>query len=259
MDLQLMERFSLRGKIALVTGASRGLGRAIALGFAEAGADLIVVARNKQALAPVAAAVRQRGRRAWVWEFDLTKIEEIPEFFSTVRASAGKVDILANVAGTIFRQSSLDYPLDEWQRTLDLNLTAPFVLSQWFARQCIADGRPGKIINIASLTSERGRASIPAYAASKGGIKQLTMTLAVEWAQHKINVNAIGPGYIATELTRPLVEDPDFDRWVHQQTPLDRWGVPDDLVGAAVFLASPASDFITGQVIYVDGGWLAKM
>ena len=254
-----MERFSLSGKIALVTGASRGLGRAIALGFAEAGADVILLARSKQSLEAVAEAARQFGRKAWLFDCDLAKIDAIPQVFSSISDLVGKVDILANVAGTILRQRAIDFPLDEWQRIINLNLTAPFVLSQCFARECMAHAQPGKIVNIASLTSERGRASIPAYAASKGAIKQLTKSLAVEWAAHRINVNAIGPGYIATELTQPLMDDPDFDRWVHQQTPLDRWGVPDDLVGAAIFLASPASDFITGQVIYVDGGWLAKM
>ena len=169
------------------------------------------------------------------------------------------MDILVNVAGTIYRTDAVDFPIDQWQRILTLNLTVPFVLSQSFAQACIDGKHPGKIINIASLLSEAARPGIPAYTASKGGIKQLTMALAVEWAKYKINVNAIGPGYFETELTKPLVEDKEFTRWVEESTPLGRWGVPDELCGVAVFLASPASDFITGQTLYVDGGWLANL
>ncbi len=254
-----MPDFLLKNKTALITGASRGLGKAIALAFAEAGADVILLSRNSQALEKVASQITGMGRKAWVYAYDLADVPGIPALFRTVHLEVGRVDILVNVAGTIFRTDAVDFPLDEWERILKINLTAPFVLSQSFARACIEGKHVGKIINIASLLSEAARPSIPAYTASKGGIKQLTKALAVEWAKHGINVNAIGPGYFATELTKPLVENEDFSRWVKESTPLGRWGVPEELTGAAVFLASSASDFITGQIIYVDGGWLANL
>ncbi|MBO8131027.1 MAG: SDR family oxidoreductase [Candidatus Marinimicrobia bacterium] len=255
----ILDKFRLDGKIAMVTGASRGLGRAIALGFAEAGADLVLVSRGKEALEETAKMVNSVGKKAWVFPFDLFEIEVIPKWFEDVIKEVERIDILANIAGTIYREKAMDFPLEQWDRVLKLNLTTTFVLSQQFARHCIQDGRKGKIINIASLLSEAARASIPAYAASKGGIRQLTKALAVEWAKDGINVNAIGPGYFETELTKPLVEDEKFTEWVKLRTPLGRWGKPEELVGTAVFLASESSDFITGQVIYVDGGWLANL
>lgn len=254
-----MNKFSLKNKTALITGSSRGLGKAIALAFAGAGADVVLVSRSESALLKVKKEIEQKGGRAYIFPFDLFQVNGISELFHQIHAETGRVDILVNVAGTIFRTDAVDFPLDQWQRILTLNLTVPFVLSQSFAQACIAGKHPGKIINIASLLSEAARPGIPAYTASKGGIKQLTMALAVEWAKYKINVNAIGPGYFETELTKPLVDDKAFTRWVKESTPLGRWGVPDELTGAAVFLASPASDFITGQTIYVDGGWLANL
>ncbi len=251
--------FSLEGRTALVTGASRGIGREIALAFARAGANLALVARGHEALERVACEIRREGRTADVYPFDISAIEEIPALFSRMTAAGPGIDILVNVAGINYRVPAVDYPLNEWRRVLDVNLTAPFVLAQSVARELIEKGRPGKIINIASLLSEAARPNIPAYAASKGGIRQLTKALAVEWAPHRINVNAIGPGYVATELTQPLKEDVEFDEWVRSRTPMGRWAAPSELTGAAVFLASAASDFVTGQIIYVDGGWLANL
>jgi gluconate 5-dehydrogenase len=252
-------KFSLAGRIALVTGASRGLGRAIARAFVEAGADLVVVSRGKQALEEAAADFRSTGKRAWAFDYDLGEVDGIPDLFARITAETGLIQILANVAGVNIRGQAVDFPLKEWRRVLELNVTAPFVLSQCFARELIRRGEPGKIINIASLLTEAARPTIPAYTASKGAIRQLTKALAVEWAKHRINVNAVGPGYFSTELTRPLWEDPQFDRWVLDRTPMRRWGQPGDLTGAAVFLASPASDFVTGHILYVDGGWLANL
>lgn len=251
--------FRLDGRLALVTGASRGMGRAISLAFARAGADVVLVARGRQNLEQVASEIRSMGRKAWIFPFDLTRVEEIPSLYRQILRTCGTIDILLNNAGTIHRQEAVEFPLSEWQRVLMLNLTAPFVLSQQFARQLIQKKKPGKILNIASLLSEVARAKIPAYAASKGGIRQLTKALAVEWAPYRINVNAIGPGYIETELTRPLIEDEQFNRWVIEHTPWQRWGQPDDIASVALFLASPASNFISGQIIYVDGGWLASL
>jgi len=251
--------FSLEGRTALVTGASRGIGREIALAFARAGANLALVARGREALERVACEIRQERRTADVYPFDISAIEDIPALFSRIVAGGAVIDILVNVAGINYRVPAVDYPLSEWRRVLDVNLTAPFVLAQSMARELIRKKRPGKIINIASLLSEAARQNIPAYAASKGGIRQLTKALAVEWAPYRINVNAIGPGYVATELTQPLKEDVEFDQWVKSRTPMGRWAAPSELTGAAVFLASAASDFVTGQIIYVDGGWLANL
>jgi gluconate 5-dehydrogenase len=254
-----LPQFSLRGRTALITGASRGLGRAIALAFAAAGARLALVGREKSTLEAVGKESELHGSEVHCFPYDLAKVEGIAGLFAEVEEATGGPDILVNVAGRNFRGPSVDFPLTQWQGILDLNLTVPFVLSQCFARPLMAAGKAGKIVNIASLLTERGRALIAAYTASKGGIGQLTKALAVEWAPHKINVNAVGPGYFRTELTRPLYEDPAFNRWVLEKTPMGRWGEPSDLAGAAVFLASPAADFITGQTLYVDGGWLAHL
>lgn len=253
------ENFSLAGKTALITGAGRGLGKAIAAAMAEAGANTVLLARSGDALTTAATELEATGNTSLAVPFDLTEVDKIPDLFEKIKTEAGKVDILVNCAGTTHRESAVDFSLAEWNRVLAVNLTAPFVLSQQFARACIADKRPGKIINIASLLSEAARPTIPAYTASKGAIKQLTQALAVEWAPHHINVNGIGPGYFSTEMTQPLVDNAEFSNWVLQKTPQRRWGQPGDLVGTAVFLASAASDFITGQTIYVDGGWLANL
>jgi len=255
----MMDKFFLKDRVAMVTGASRGLGRAIAIGMAEAGADIVMVSRGKSSLEKTSTMVKGTGRRSWVFPFDLSQIDKIHDWYEDVLKQVGQIDTLINVAGTIHRAPAVDFPLKEWQRVLNLNLTAVFVLSQAFAKVCIKEKKPGKIINIASLLSEAARSYIPAYTASKGGVRQLTKALAVEWAPFGINVNAIGPGYFETELTKPLVEDKKFTRWVQERTPMRRWGKPEELVGAAIFLASPASDFITGQIIYVDGGWLASL
>ncbi|MBN2411540.1 SDR family oxidoreductase [candidate division KSB1 bacterium] len=257
--MNTFNNFSLKDKTALVSGASRGIGKAIALAFADAGANVILVSRSRQELDKIAEQISAAGQKAWPFACDISRIGEIHNFYSKVVSQTGPVDILVNVAGTIFRTDSIEFPLDKWQLSLDVNLTAPFMFCQCFARSCIQRKQRGKIINITSLLSERGRPTIPAYAVSKSGLKLLTMVLAVEWAKYKINVNAIGPGYIETELTRPLMDNETFNKWVHEKTPMDRWGTPNDLTGAALFLASGASDFITGQTIYVDGGWLANL
>ncbi len=257
--MDMSTNFSLKNKTALISGASRGIGKAIALAFADAGANVILVSRSQQELDKIAEQISAAGQKAWPYACDISRLGEINNFYNKVVSQTGPVDILVNVAGTIFRHDSIDFPLDKWQLSIDLNLTAPFMFCQCFARSCIQRKQRGKIINITSLLSERGRPTIPAYAVSKSGLKLLTMVLAVEWAKDKINVNAIGPGYIETELTRPLMDNETFNTWVHEKTPMDRWGTPNDLTGAALFLASGASDFITGQTIYVDGGWLANL
>lgn len=252
-----MRAFRLDGKRVLVTGGSKGIGLGIARGVTEAGADVVLIARNRSDLDAARATLTDLGCNAKTVSFDLQRVDEIDVLYQRVLEVAGPCDVLVNCAGINRRGPAQDLSLEDWNAVLNLNLTSVFALSKAFARERIASGRRGKIINIASLTSEATRPNIAAYTASKGGIKQLTKALAVDWAPYGINVNAIGPGYIRTPLTQPLWEDPEFDAWVKKRTPAGRWGLPEDLAYTAVFLASEASDFITGQVIYVDGGWLA--
>ena len=252
--------FNLSGKTALITGGGRGIGLAIAKGLAEHGADVAIVARTKE---QIEAAARQihadTGKNSWAFPYDLGDIEGIADFFESVIAETKGIDILVNCAGTTIRGPAEDVDLKTWNQVIEVNLTSAFVLSQAFCRHRKQEGKAGRIINIGSLTCHGARPTTAAYASSKGGLLMLTKTLAVEWAKYNINVNAIGPGYIATELTEPLRTDEDLNRWVLSKTPLARWGQPDDLIGTAVLLASRAGEFITGQIIYVDGGWLALL
>ncbi len=248
--------FRLDGKLALVTGASRGLGRAIALALAERGADLALVSRGEDALKAVAAEARGK---AEVFAADLADLDSLPALFERVKDATGAPEVLVNCAGTTCRGPAVEQSFAEWRRVLAVNLEAPLILSQCFARALIAGKRGGKIVNVCSLLSARARATIPAYTASKTGLLGLTRALAVEWAGHGINVNAVGPGYFETEMTAPLKADPRFDAWVKRRAPAGRWGRPEELAGAAVFLASPAADFVTGQILYVDGGWTAAL
>jgi len=252
-----MDAFSLSGLRALVTGGSRGIGLALARGLAEAGADIVLLSRDPAGLEAARGKLASTGRTVDVHPFDMERTSEVAAMFHRIVEGSGPVDILVNAAGVVLRGPAEEVSLADWDHTIQLNLTAVFALSQAFARERIESRRKGRIILIASLMSEGARRNCAPYAASKGGIRQLTKALAVEWARHGINVNAIGPGYIQTDLTRPLWTDPDFDAWVRGRTPLGRWGVPEDLASTAVFLASPASDFVTGQIVYVDGGWLA--
>jgi len=252
--------FDLSGKTALVTGGGRGIGLAIAKGLAEHGADVALISRTKEQLETARQKIQTNtGKKVWIFSFDLENIERIGTFFENIATETEGVDILVNCAGTTIRGPAEDVDRKTWQKVLEVNLTATFVLSQAFCHHRKQAGKAGKIINIGSLTCHGARPTTAAYASSKGGLLMLTKTLAVEWAKYNINANVIGPGYIATELTKPLWTDEDFNQWVLSKTPLARWGQPEDLVGAAVMLASRAGDFITGQIIYVDGGWLALL
>jgi len=252
--------FNLSGKTALVTGGGRGIGFAIAKGLAEHGADVAIAARSKEQLEEAAQQIHTgTGKKIWAFPFDLSSIEGIDDFFESLIAETKSIDILVNCAGTTIRGLAEDVDLKTWNQVIEVNLTSTFVLSQAFCRHRKQLGKPGRIINVGSLTCYGARPTTAAYASSKGGLLSLTRTLAVEWAKYNINVNAIGPGYIATELTEPLWTDEDFNKWVMSKTPLARWGQPDDLIGTAVLLASQAGEFITGQIIYVDGGWLALL
>lgn len=260
--------FSLSGKTALVTGGSRGIGLAVANGLAEHGADVAIVARTKEQLEAASRQIQadtglrkaqSSRKKVWTFPFDLKNIKAIEALFENIVSETKGIDILVNCAGTTVRGPSEDVDLKTWNQVIEVNLTAAFVISQAFCRHRKQVAKAGRIINIGSLTCHGARPTTAAYASSKGGLLMLTKTLAVEWAKYDINVNAIGPGYIATDLTEPLLSDEDFNEWVLSKTPLGRWGQPEDLVGTAVLLASKAGDFITGQIIYVDGGWLAML
>ena len=252
--------FSLRGKVALVTGATHGLGMAMAEGLGAAGARVVVNGHSSQEKIDKAVAnYKAEGVEAFGYRFDVTNEDEAEAAVAQIESEVGPIDILVNNAGIIRRVPLLEMPLDEWELVIRTDLTSAFIMSRAVAKRMVTrDG--GKIINICSMMSELGRDSVGAYAAAKGGLKMLTRNMATEWARHNIQVNGIGPGYFATEQTAPIrVDGNPFNDFIVGRTPAGRWGDPDDLQGAAVFLASTASDFVNGQIIYVDGGILATI
>jgi gluconate 5-dehydrogenase len=252
-----MNPFTVDGKLALITGGSRGIGLGAARALTQVGADVILVGRNRPELELAAEELKQMARRVHVAPYDLSDTSGIGEWFESLCSMVGTPDILVNSAGVQRRGAAVDLSLDDWHTVMTLNATAIFELSRRFARHLIREGRGGRIINIASLMTAAARPGTSPYTASKGAVGQLTKALAVEWAQNGILVNAIAPGYIDTELNKALISDPTFNSWVKSRCPLGRWGTPEDIAWPIVFLASPAANFITGQVIFVDGGWLA--
>ncbi len=252
----ILDQFRLDGKVALVTGASRGLGAAMAGALAEAGASVAVTARTADALESVAARIRTAGQKAVSIAVDVTDEAALDTLVSQALSEFDRIDILVNNVGTTARYPAEEFPLDEWDRVMDVNVRSVFSLTNRVVRSMKETGG-GSIVNTASLLSEIGVALIPPYAASKGAIRQLTKAWAVEWAKYNIRVNAIGPGYIRTEMTEGLYNDPERFGRVMNRVAIKRWGTPEDIAGAAVFLASPASSYITGQILYVDGGYLA--
>jgi len=252
-----MNRFTVKGKLALVTGATRGIGLGAARALAESGASLILVGRDEAELERAGAELRTLTENVYVATYDLSQITGIAVWFEKLCAVTGTPDVLVNSAGISRRGPAVDLTLEDWNDVMTLNATAIFELSRTFARRLIAEGRPGRVINIASLMTAAARPGTSPYTASKGAVGQLTKVLAVEWAKHGILVNAIAPGYIDTDLNKALVADETFDNWVKGRCPLGRWGTPEDIAWPVVFLASEAANFITGQVIFVDGGWLA--
>lgn len=250
--------FDLTGKTALVTGSTRGLGRAMAEGLARAGAAIVVNGTNAGRVAEAVGELRKAGFTADGVAFDVTDEEAIVAAFEAFDKAGTKIDILVNNAGIQFRKPMVELATADWRRVVETNLTSAFVIGREAAKRMIAR-KAGKIVNIGSLTSELARATIAPYTVAKGGIKMLTRAMAAEWAVHGIQANAIGPGYMLTEMNKALIENPDFDAWVKGRTPAKRWGKPDELIGAAVFLAAPASDYINGQIIYVDGGMLSVL
>lgn len=248
--------FNLSGKTALVTGSSTGLGAAIASALADAGADVICHG-NSHPASETCRKIQQKGRRATAIQADLSRASGAQELFEKARAFA-PIDIMVNNAGTIRRAPAHQYPLEDWDLVLQVNLKSLFHLSQLAGRDWIESKKPGKILNVASLLSFQGGITVPAYAASKGGVAQLTKALANEWAARGINVNAIAPGYVLTDNTAPLQRDQTRDRQILERIPAGRWGQPEDVCGAAVFLCSAASDYVHGHVLVVDGGWMGR-
>jgi 2-deoxy-D-gluconate 3-dehydrogenase len=249
--------FSLRGKVAIVTGASRGIGKAIAAGFAQAGADLALVARSESKLIEVQLELQSIGAKAEIFPYDLRQTDGIPDWVAQVVEACGRIDILVNNAGTTHRADAIDFPEERWDEVITLNLKSVWLLCQNVGRGMVERGS-GKIINIASLLSFSGGIRASAYAASKGGVAQLTKALANEWASKGVNVNAIAPGYIDTELSAGVIADPVRSVQLMERIPAGRFGTPDDLVGAAIFLASEAAEYIHGHILTVDGGWMAR-
>jgi len=252
----ILDQFKLEGKAALVTGASAGLGQAIAIALAEAGAD-VVCHGNTRAPDATLDAISRLGNQAFGVAGDLAEKETPGALVEAAIKKLGRIDILVNNAGTIRRAPAVDYSEEDWHTVMEVNLSAVFRLSQFAGRRMLEQGG-GKIVNIASLLSFQGGISVPAYAASKGGVIQLTKALANEWAGRRINVNAIAPGYMRTDNTKALQQDATRNRQIIERIPAARWGEPSDLAGAAVFLASSASDYVNGHVLVVDGGWMGR-
>jgi 2-dehydro-3-deoxy-D-gluconate 5-dehydrogenase len=256
--MNILDRFKLDGKTALVTGCRRGIGRAMAVGLAEAGADIVgVSAQLESSGSEVEREVTATGRSFRGYSCDFAERQAVYGLVEQVKAECPPIDILVNNAGTILRKPAAEHPDEYWDRVLEVNLNAQFVLSREFGKDMLARGR-GKIIFTASLLTFQGGITVPGYAASKGAIGQLTMALANEWAGRGVNVNAIAPGYIATDNTAALRADPERSSAILARIPAGRWGAPEDFQGAVVFLASAASDYMHGSIVLVDGGWMGR-
>ncbi|HKG49801.1 MAG TPA: glucose 1-dehydrogenase [Actinomycetales bacterium] len=251
--------FDVTGRTALVTGSSRGIGRALASGLLEAGCTVVLNGRDEARLDAVRGELTERtAGRVRVAGFDVTDPAAVAAGVAWVEDEVGPIEILVNNAGAQHRAPLLDFADEDWHRLLDVNITSAFLVGREVARQMVPRGA-GKIVNVASLQSEAARPRTAPYAATKGALKMLTKGMCAELGPSGIQVNALGPGYVQTELTAELVADPEFSAWVRGRTPAGRWGTVEDLVGALLFLCSPASDFVNGQVLYVDGGMLAVL
>jgi gluconate 5-dehydrogenase len=250
--------FDLTGRTALVTGSSRGLGRAMAEGLAAAGAAVVLNGADEARLEAAAAEIRAGGRTVHSARFDVTDEQAVLAAFERLDRGGIAVDILVNNAGIQFRRPMVDLATEDWRRVIETNLTSAFIVGREAARRMIPRGH-GKVINIGSLTSELARATVAPYTVAKGGIKMLSRAMAAEWAEHGIQANAIGPGYMLTDMNEALIKNEAFNAWVVGRTPARRWGKPEELIGTVVFLASGASDYVNGQIIYVDGGMLSVL
>jgi gluconate 5-dehydrogenase len=245
--------FDLGGKVALVTGSSQGIGLALAEGLADAGARVILNGRDMAKLEAAQASLQAKGLSAVIAAFDVTDESAVAAGIARVERDFGPLDILVNNAGMQFRTPLEDFPLEKWRELMRVNVESAFIVGKAVAKGMIARQR-GKIINVSSVQSELGRPTIAPYTATKGAIKMLTKGMCADWAKHGIQVNAIGPGYFKTPLNQALVDNAEFSAWLEKRTPAGRWGTVDELIGAAVFLASPASSFVNGHILYVDGG-----
>jgi len=253
----ILNNFKLDGKVAIVTGGAVGLGKGMAIGLAQAGADIVAVGHTEEDQG-VVAEIEALGRRAIYLQANLMTLDPIDGIVAKAVETFGHVDILVNNAGIIRREDSVNFTEQDWDDVMNINVKTVFFFSQAVANQFLAQGTGGKIINIASMLSFQGGIRVPSYTASKSGVKGITMLMANEWAKHGININAIAPGYMATDNTAMLRADADRNKAILERIPADRWGDPEDLAGAAVFLASKASDYINGYTLAVDGGWLAR-
>jgi gluconate 5-dehydrogenase len=253
MQTEAMQLFNLAGKRALITGSGQGIGLALASGLGRAGATVVLNGRHPAKLEQAAHDVRARGIAVELAPFDVTDEKAVIAGVALIEREYGPIDVLVNNAGIQRRAPLEDFPVENWRELMRTNLDSVFFVSQAVATRMIGRKR-GKIINICSVQSELGRPSIAPYAASKGAVKMLTKGMCADWAPHGLQVNGIGPGYFVTELTKPLVENSEFTDWLCRRTPAGRWGQVEELMGAAIFLASAASDFVNGQILYVDGG-----
>ncbi|BAX78499.1 gluconate 5-dehydrogenase [Labilibaculum antarcticum] len=255
----ILDLFKLDGKVALVTGATHGLGMAMAIALAEAGARLVINGSSRENMDKAIAVYASQGIDAKGYVFDVTDEDGVIANVAKIEAEVGPINILVNNAGIIKRVAMQDMEVSDYRQVIDVDLVGPFIMSKYVGRRMI-ERRAGKIINICSMMSELGRNSVSAYAAAKGGLKMLTRNMATEWGKYNIQTNGIGPGYFATSQTEPIrVDGHPFNEFIINRTPAARWGDPSDLAGATVFLASKASDFVNGQVVYVDGGILASI
>lgn len=252
----VLNKFKLDGRTAIVTGGNRGIGQSYALALAQAGADIVTVSYESD-FSETEKLITGTGRKFKSYVSDFADREDLYKFIKNVKSDFEKVDILVNNAGTILRKPIAEHPDDYWDKVIEINLTSQFVLTREFGKDMVERGY-GKVVFIASLLSFQGGILVPGYAASKGGVKQLTMAFANEWASKGVTVNAIAPGYIATDNTKPLREDPVRNKAILDRIPAGRWGTPEDLMGTVVFLCSDASNYLNGTVITVDGGWMGR-
>ena len=254
----MTDLFDVKGKVALITGSTGGLGLTFARCLAQNGARVIINGRNKEKLEKIQDSFSGPGLEVAGFAFDVTDKQEIEKAARVIRTEIGPLDILVNNAGINLRNPLHEFDDEEWDRVIGINLTGTYKVTKAFVPDMI-EREQGKIINIGSMQSELGRATIAPYAASKGGVKMLTRGMAADWAKYNIQVNGIGPGYFKTDLTKPLYENPEFDAWLCNRTPSNRWGETEELLGALLFLSSRASSYVNGQMIYVDGGLLASV
>ena len=249
--------YRLDGQKALITGGNGGIGLGIALGMAEAGANVAILGRNLEKNAIALEQIQEIDSNAKAYQVDLAQVNEIEQAYNDIVDDFGAIDILVNNAGITCRNRADKISIEEFENVMAINHSSQFAISSAFAKERIASDKTGSIVMIGSLMCEASRPTTSAYTASKGAVKMLMKALAIDWAPNGIRCNAVGPGYILTDMTRPLKDDPDFDDWVKSRSPLGDWGKPEDIAAAAIYLASPAAKYVTGQIIYVDGGWLS--